>query len=280
MEGSVTCSEMVVPITVKEKVIGVLDVQSDRLNAFDETDLAVIQSLAFQAGAAIENAQLYQKAQHLAVMEERSRLARELHDAVTQTLFSASLIAEAVPVVWEKNSIEGRKLLLELRSLSRGALAEMRTLLLELRPAALVETRFEDLLRQLGEAASGREGIPIKVIVEGEGNLPAEVHVSLYRIAQEALNNVVKHARASQVNIQLRYTCADQEADPKAAQHQSVMLSIRDNGRGFDLTQAPHDRLGLGIMQERAQDIGATFCIESHPGEGTQVTVLWDLTTR
>lgn len=275
MESSITRSELVVPVTVKEKVIGVLDVQSDRKNAFDQTDLAVIQSLAFQVGAAIENAQLYQKAQHLAVIEERSRLARELHDAVTQTLFSASLIAEATPSAWETDPQQGRALLQELRALSRGALAEMRTLLLELRPAALVETRLEDLLRQLGEAASGREGIPVNTLVEGKGTLPPEVHIALYRIAQEALNNVVKHARASQVTIRLCYHRAGTEEGHETA-GRGVLLSIVDNGRGFDLAQAPHNRLGLEIMQERAAAIQANLIVDSHPGEGTQVSVLWE----
>ena len=87
--------------------------------------------------------------------------------------------------------------------MSRGALAEMRTLLLELRPASLLETRLEDLFRQLGEAASGREGIPVDVIIDGDISLPPEVHVAMYRIAQEALNNVVKHARAKNVVIRL-----------------------------------------------------------------------------
>ncbi len=121
IEGSAGRSELIVPIIVKDKVIGTLDALSDRLNAFDEMDLMVMQSLAFQVGAAIDNARLYQKSQQAAVMEERSRLARELHDAVTQTLFSASLIAEAVPSVWEKDPQQGRELLQELRGLSRGA---------------------------------------------------------------------------------------------------------------------------------------------------------------
>lgn len=278
MEGSITKSEMVVPITVKESVIGTLDVQSDRLNAFDQTDLAVIESLAFQVGAAIENAQLYKKAQHLAVVEERGRLARELHDAVTQTLFSASLIAEAVPTVFEKDPQQGWVLLQELRNLNRGALAEMRTLLLELRPAALVETRLEDLLRQLGEAASGREGIPINVLVEGEGTLPPDVHVALYRIAQEALNNVVKHARANQATIRLCISCSGQE-ESRSTRGQTVLLSIIDSGRGFNLSQTPHHRLGMEIMQERAKAIGATLSVESNPGEGTRVTVRWEQTS-
>ncbi len=268
-------SHICVPLRTKNAVIGVLSVASDRLSAFDASDQTVLQSLAHQAAVVIENIRFHERAQQLAVVEERSRLARELHDAVTQTLFSASLIAEAIPTVWEKDPQQGRGLLQELRSLSRGALAEMRTLLLELRPAALVETHLEDLLRQLGEAASGREGIPVKFLAEGKGTLPPEVHIALYRIAQEALNNVVKHARASQAIIRLCYTCADQEED-RHGQGQTVLLSIMDDGRGFDLAQAPHHRLGLGIMQERADAIGANLFIDSQPGEGTQVTVMWE----
>lgn len=275
MQGSATRSELTVPVFIKEAVVGVLDAQSEKLNAFDETDLVVLQTLAHQAGAVIENARLYERAQQLAVMEERNRLARELHDAVTQTLFSASLLAEALPICWENDPEEGRRLLLELRALSRGALAEMRTLLLELRPTALVETQLKDLLHQLGEAASGREGIPVTVLIEGEGELPPDVHIALYRIAQEALNNVVKHARANAVTMRLCYTCTESDR-PVFAPSQSVLLSICDDGRGFDLNRLPPDRLGMGIMHERAQSIGATLTIDSHLGEGTQVNVLWE----
>jgi len=268
-------SFMFFPITIGEDVLGVFNVSFEKPHAAGEGELRLFQALAQRAALQIENARLYEQSQALAVLEERSRLARELHDAVTQTLFSASLVAEALPTTWEKDPQKGRELLQELRGLSRGALAEMRTLLLELRPAALVETSLEDLLRQLGEAASGREGIPVNVIVEGEGTLPPEVHVGLYRITQEALNNVVKHARASQVRIRLCYSCADQ--DEKRQNHgRCVELSIIDNGRGFDVAQAPHHRLGLGIMLERAQAIGAKLSIDSHPGEGTRVTVLWE----
>ncbi len=268
-------SFMFSPITIGEEVLGVFNVSFEKPHAAGEGELRLFQALAQRAALQIENAHLYEQSQELAVLEERSRLARELHDAVTQTLFSASLVAEALPATWEKDPQAGRGLLQELRGLSRGALAEMRTLLLELRPAALVETHLEDLLRQLGEAASGREGIPVNVVVEGEGTLPPEVHVGLYRIAQEALNNVVKHARASQVSIRLCYSCADQD-EARQGRAQGVLLSIVDNGRGFDVAQAPHNRLGLGIMQERAQAIGAQFWIDSHPGEGTRVTVFWE----
>ena len=266
-----TQSELAVPMKVQDKVIGVINVESDRRHGFDESDLAVLQSLANQAAIAIENARLYEQAQKLAVMEERQRLARELHDAVTQTLFSASLIAEAVPDLWETDQEEGRSLLAELQQLSRGALAEMRTLLLELRPAALIETNLRDLLRQLGEAASGRAGIPVTVTVDDLCPLPEEAHVALYRIAQEALNNVVKHAHASRAEVSLRCLDGD-DLDPDLVE---LKLTVDDDGRGFDPARIPPDRLGLGIIRERAQAIGADLDLTSRPGHGTRITVVW-----
>jgi signal transduction histidine kinase/streptogramin lyase len=269
MRGSRTRSELTVPVMVKGQVIGVLDVQSDRPNAFDETDLAVLQSLAHQVGAAVENVQLYEQGQRAAVMEERSRLARDLHDAVTQTLFSASLIAEAVPASWEMDQQEGRQLLRELQQLTRGALAEMRTLLLELRPSALIETGLSDLLHQLGEAAAGRAGVPVSVAVSGDCFVPPDVHVVLYRIAQEALNNVVKHARASEVHLSLHCTAVPDGGERR------VELEVRDDGRGFDPEGVAPDHLGLGIMRERAETIGAQLQIETATGSGTCVSLSW-----
>jgi ligand-binding sensor domain-containing protein/signal transduction histidine kinase len=211
-----------------------------------------------------------------AVAAERSRLARELHDAVTQTLFSASLIAETLPRSWERDQEKGWRLLRELRQLSRGALAEMRTLLLELRPAALVETSLSDLLHQLGEAASGRGGVPVKVVVEGECALSPDVHIALYRIAQEALNNAIKHARAGQVTVNLRCTPFS-SVETEGKQREQVELVVSDDGRGFNLNEVPPDHLGLGIMSERAEAIGATLEIESGPGHGpgTQIKATW-----
>jgi GAF domain-containing protein/HAMP domain-containing protein len=266
-------SEVAVPLKTKSGVIGVLDAQSDQLNAFDESDLTVLQSLANQAAIAIENARLYEQAQQAAALEERSRLARDLHDAVTQTLFSASLISEVVPALWESDQDEGRKLLNELRQLTRGALAEMRTLLLELRPAALAEASLDELLRQLGEAITGRSGVPVTVTIEGECDLPAEVHVALYRVAQEALNNVVKHSRASTVEVSLRCTSSSDAADGE--RRQTVKLEVTDDGCGFDPSRVPPDRLGLGIIRERAEAIGATLEIETDPGSGTKVELVW-----
>jgi signal transduction histidine kinase len=258
------------PITIGDEIVGTFNVSFLKPHAAGENELRLFQALIQRAALYIENARLYEQSHEVAVLEERSRLARELHDAVTQTLFSASLVAEALPATWEKDPHEGRGLLQELRGLSRGALAEMRTLLLELRPAALMETRLEDLLRQLGEAANGKTGIPITVKVDGKAELPPEVQIALYRITQEALNNVVKHARAHQVTVQLHYQDGDTSPGSR------VLLSVSDDGRGFDPAQVPPNHLGLGIMQERAQAIGAIFTVKSQPGQGTQVTVLWE----
>lgn len=265
MQGSSTRSELIVPIIVKEEVIGVLDVQSDQVNAFDSTDLSVVQAIANQTGAAIENARLYEHAQELAIMQERNRLARDLHDAVTQTLFSASLIADALPSTWEKDANEGQHLLKELRQLNRGALAEMRALLLELRPAALVETKLDSLLRQLGEAAAGRAGLVVNVTIDGDGILPADVHIALYRIAQEALNNILKHARATSADIE--FHCRPEEDGS------IIQLTIKDDGRGFDPAQVSQDHFGLRNMRERAEAIGADLSLVSAPGHGTEIQV-------
>jgi ligand-binding sensor domain-containing protein/signal transduction histidine kinase len=228
---------------------------------------------------------LRQSEMEKAVSAERSRLARDLHDAVSQTLFSAGLIAEALPTAWERDREEGRHLLKELRQLTQGVLAEMRMLLLELRPAALIEASLGDLLRQLAEAAAAREGLSTTVTVEGKGALPPDVHIALYRIAQESLNNVVKHARANQVTIELRLVL-DGSGPPaelvegvdvgvNKAGRCRVELVVRDDGRGFDLDSVPPERLGLGIMRERAQAVGARLTIESQPGHGAQTKVVW-----
>lgn len=282
-------SFMHLPVKIKSEIFGVFNVSYTKPRAFGEDEQRLFMALAQRAGLAIENAQLYEQAHQLAVVEERGRLARDLHDAVTQTLFSSSLIAEALPTLWESDQKEGRQLLKELRQLSRGALAEMRTLLLELRPAALVEANLGDLLRQLAEAVTGRTGMPVTVLVENLCAFSSEVHVALYRIAQEALNNVVKHANASRVEVSLRCTPLSSpfqgERPELRASSLPVLgeglrvraeLRVSDDGCGFDPSCVPPDRLGLGIIRERAQAIGATLQIQSRPGHGTQIVVTWE----
>ena len=151
----------------------------------------------------------------------------------------------------------------ELRWLTQGALAEMRAMLLELRPAALIEHQLGGLLRQLTDAMMSRTRIPVITTVVGDRPLPPDVQIALYRIAQEALNNITRHARAGQAKLSLHF-----EPD-------QVRLRISDDGRGFDPEAAQASQMGLRIMQERAQTIGATLRVESQPGQGTQIAVDW-----
>jgi signal transduction histidine kinase len=289
-------SFMHLPIQLDNELFGIFNVAFVKPHAFGRGEERLFSSLAQRAALAIDNAQLYEQTEELAVVEERSRLARELHDAVTQTLFSASLIAEILPELWASDPDEGRQLLLELQQLSRGALAEMRTLLLELRPTALVESSLDHLLQQLAEAVTGREGVPVKVTIEGQCQLSPDVHVALYRIAQEALNNVVKHAQASQVAVSLRCVPLSLPSDLRASSAGSqrwelvgeplaafsgrgghgeqVELTICDDGRGFDPDVVPAGCLGLGIIRERAQAIDATLEIDTKPGRGTQIRIV------
>ena len=264
-------SLMYMPIQYEDEVVGILNVSFAAKHALTPARIRLFGTVATRAALAIENAQLHEQTREIAVVQERSRLARELHDAVTQTLFSGSLISEALPAVWENDQQEGQQLLQELRQLSRGALAEMRTLLLELRPTALTEADMNELLQQLGTAVTGRTGVPVDVQIEGQCDLPDDVHVAVYRIAQEALNNVVKHARASQVSVSL--VCASPTGNP--AHDPGVELRVRDDGIGFEDADVEPGELGLGIMLERAQAVGAELTIESQLGQGTTVTVVW-----
>jgi signal transduction histidine kinase len=204
------------------------------------------------------------KAAEDAVAAERTRLARELHDAVTQTLFSASILAEILPELWKNDPADAANTTEELRTLTRGALAEMRTLLLELRPAALAQARLEDLLKQLIDALLGRARLPADLVVQGSRRLPPDVQVALYRIAQEALNNIVKYAHATQVVVDLQMSPG------------GVNLEIRDDGVGFDPTQVSSTSLGQRIMCERAENIQADLLVTSAIGKGTTVVVTWN----
>jgi len=224
-------------------------------------DLAL--TVANQAAITMINAELYRNAQSLAVLQERQRLAQNLHDAVNQSLFSAGLIAEVLPRLWDRDQDLARQSLEDLRRLTRGAMAEMRALLAELRPSTLTDAELGDLLRLLANAFTGRTNIPAEVTVVGQGALPAEVQVAIYRICQEALNNVAKHAGAARVEIALEHAGT------------AIELSIRDNGQGFDPGQTASGHYGLSMMRERAEAVGADLSVRSQPGHGTEVTIRW-----
>ncbi|HEX8684499.1 MAG TPA: GAF domain-containing protein [Ardenticatenaceae bacterium] len=260
-------ARLAVPLLVKGEAYGSIILYYAEPRDFSEEEIGLAVTFGDQAALAIENARLRSQVEQSAVAAERSRLARDLHDAVTQTLFSASLIAEVLPRLWQRNPAEGERRLEELRQLTRGALAEMRALLFELRPAVLIKTELSELLNQLGQAITGRARVPVTVTVEGQGKLPPEVQLAFYRIAQETLNNVAKHAGATEVSVSLRY---EQERDG-----QRVTLRIKDNGRGFDPAAVPPERLGLDIMRERVATIGAELTLQSEVEQGTEIAVSW-----
>jgi signal transduction histidine kinase len=245
-------------------VLGVLAIIGTEGESFSEQQLALFKSIADQMGVAVENTRLYEKAEQIAVASELSRLARDLHDAVTQTLFSSSLIADVLPILWEQNPDAGRQKLEELRQLTRGALSEMRAMLMELRPSALAEAEMDELFRHLVNAFVGRSRLKVRFEAQGEGTPPVKVKEAFYRVAQESLNNIEKHAGAKDVLIWLHRG------------EQRNELIIKDDGCGFDGDSISQDHLGLGIMQERAGSIGALLHIQSAMGEGTEVRLYWE----
>lgn len=258
-------SWMWVPLAVKNRIIGGVGVAHEKRNYFTSHHADLALSVANQAAITMINAELYGNAQALAVLEERQRLARNLHDAVNQSLFSAGLIAEVLPRLWDRDQELARQSLEDLRRLTRGAMAEMRALLAELRPSTLTDAELGDLVRLLGNAFTGRTNIPNKVNVVGQGILPAEVQVAIYRICQEALNNVAKHAGASLVEIVLKH-----EGD------NAIELNIRDDGRGFVTSElTPSGHYGMDMMRERAEAVNALLSITSQAGHGTELTIRW-----
>lgn len=251
------------PLVIREEVYGTLVLFYAQNTTITQEEIDLMNTFCAQAALAIENARLYDQVERNAVAAERSRIAHDLHDSVTQTLFSASIIADILPRLWQRNQIEAERRLHELRELTRGALAEMRTLLLELRPAALNNVALTDLLHQLAEAVGGRSRVPITVTIQGEEELPVEVRVAFYRITQEALNNVAKHAEATQATVFLTMT------------FDRIELFIQDDGRGFQVGAVSGKCLGLNIMRERAEEIHARLTIQSQPGQGTIVHAIW-----
>ena len=199
-----------------------------------------------------------------AAQQERNHLARELHDSVTQALFAAALRIEALQRSDERLSPEVAETMQDVERLNRGALAQMRTMLLELRGEAIEDVPLKLLLRHLTEATQSRARVVVQLSTEGEASLPPHVHVAMFRIAQEALNNVVRHAHAATAWVELELGSW------------GLRLVISDDGRGFDPGRSVDpSHLGLVSMGERAADVGARLGVTSSPGGGTRVELEW-----
>jgi signal transduction histidine kinase len=195
---------------------------------------------------------------------ERNYIARELHDTVTQTLFSANLIAEVLPKLWKKDPASVINRLDEIRMLNNVALTEMRALLFDLRPYSFKNEDLGQHLKELVKSIRIKTKIPISLEIVKRYRYPHRVELSFYRIAQEALNNIAKHSSASKAELVLKSLSG------------KITMNISDNGVGFDNRDNSSENLGLIIMQERAKMIGASFEIKSSPGKGTRILVTYN----
>jgi PAS domain S-box-containing protein len=277
-----------VPLRKKERILGCLGFGHQDMDFFDPHHIELAERISGLLSNAVSNAEMFSQAQASAALEERRILARNLHDAVNQSLFSAGLIAEVLPHVWDKDQNEGRRSLEDLRKLTRGAQAEIRMMLVDLRPSALIDVEIRDLLHLLAHAFAGRTNILIEEHIEKDITLPAKIQTAYYHFCQEALNNIVKHAKATRVEISFE------------KKDQSYNLCIKDNGIGFDRRRKgikrdrklldrewenanlgfnpkyiPPGHYGLRMMDELAVSVGAELRIDTRPGQGTSISIHW-----
>jgi signal transduction histidine kinase len=247
-----------VPIVVRDEVIGAfyLTEKLDR-PCFDETDTEVITLLAAHAAIAITNARLYERSRELSAMSERNRLALELHDVVSQKLFSLTLTAQAAATQLERDPPAARGHVLRLGELSREALEELRALILGLRPPELRRDGLRETLRKELEMLAGVHQIEIDLIGEGEPAADGERDLAILRIAGEAVQNALRHAAPTRISVRL----------------EPALVEVDDDGCGFDpgdmVLRARH--LGLTGMEERAREVGARLTFAGAPGGGTVV---------
>lgn len=255
-----------VPLVVKQTFYGTLGLYYTSPRAFSEEDVSLAMSFGSQAALAIENARLRLQTEHAAVLQERSRLARDLHDSVTQSLYSLTLLAEAARRLAAAGDLpQVKSAITRLGEIGQQALREMRLLVYELRPLVL---RREGLLRALShrlETVERRAGIEAQLSVEGPLSLPPALEEQLYHLIQEALNNVLKHAAASAVSVRIESNA------------ENLRVEVSDNGRGFDPNAlAEEGGIGIASMRERVERLGGEFAIESHIGQGSRVIVSLD----
>jgi signal transduction histidine kinase len=255
-------SWMGVPLALKDRVIGVIVLAHSTPGYYTPHHAELVTAMASQAAAAIENARLYEQAHKLAALEERQRLARELHDSVSQVLFSIGLGARTARTLLERGDADRAGSSVEyLINLAEMGTAEMRALLFELRPESLAQEGLVAAISKQAASLRARHSIEVEATLCDEPDVPLDVKEAIYRIAQEATHNTVKHARASRITVRL--ACGDG----------GVTLQVEDNGQGFDPGGAFPGHLGLRSMQERVERLGGTLDIRSAPGAGAAIHI-------
>ncbi len=250
-------SWMAAPLTLKDRVIGMVTFTAREPGYFTPRHAELALAIANQAAVAIENAHLYEQAQELAAVEERQRLARELHDSVSQALYGISLGAHTARLQLDSDPKELAESLDYVLELAEAALIEMRALIFELRPESLETEGLVTALTKQAAALHARQNIVVNTDLCAEPDLPLKVKQDLYRVAQEAMHNTVKHAHASKIELRLHQTGG------------VVIIEVWDNGRGFDTSTSFPGHLGLHSMYERVRSLGGELQIESVPGQGT-----------
>lgn len=252
-------SWMSIPLVVKDNVIGLISLQSSDPGFYTERSARIATAIAALAAIALENARLYEQAQDRAALDERQRLARELHDSVSQALYGIALGTRTARTLLDRDPTQAAEPLDYVLSLTDTAMEEMRALILELRPESLERDGLASALRKLAEATQHRQRLLVQAHICGEPALPLETKQALYRIAQEALHNAVKHAHATTLDLTL-------ETSPDA-----ITLTVADDGAGFDPSGSFPGHLGLRSMRERMARLGGDLSITSAPNQGTTV---------
>lgn len=254
-------SWMSAPLVIRDQSIGLLALAHPEVDYYNPARVNLAMAFANQSAIAIANARLYEQGQHLAALEERQKLARELHDSVSQALYGIVLGARTARTLLDHDASKAAEPMDYILSLAEAGLAEMRALIFELRPESLQTEGLVAALGKLVNALGARYQFKVQLEAGAEPDIPIEVKESLYRITQEALNNITKHAHAHHVNISLK------------AESDGLALNISDDGAGFDMSQSFPGHLGLYTMRERAEKAGGTIALDSAPYAGTRILV-------
>lgn len=252
------------PFNINNDVVGAIGLGFNAPTEFDTGERNFLLTLTEYYAQALHRAQLTEQLALHAATRERQRLARDLHDSVKQLLFASSAIAQSLPRLWEKSGERAHEYTADVVNLNLAALAELQTLLLELRPESILKTSYMALLSNLCNGLRGHHAITIDIDYDGPDELyfPPDVHVSMYRLTQEILNNVNKHSHATKLTVHCEHD----------SQH--FKITIEDNGVGFDPSSTSRG-FGLNTMRERAEAMGASLTVASEAGTGTRITLEW-----